>query len=97
MNDWFESPKKKKKNPKKKIVREENKVLMMRFESKRDSLPRERIDDGARDKGSFASSSSTSSSRPSEKDELAGAERKASEILYEYTYKNTYVRNQVLV
>jgi hypothetical protein len=49
----------KKKINKKKIASEENKVLMMRFESKRDSLPRERIDDGARDKASFASSTSS--------------------------------------
>jgi hypothetical protein len=69
---------------------------MMRFQSKRDSLPRERIDDGARDKRELREQHILMSSEKDGRGERHEWQA-ASEILYEYMYKNTYVRIQVLV
>jgi hypothetical protein len=86
MIDLKDPPKKKKK---KKMAREDNKVLMMRFESKRDSLPRERIDDGARDNGaSRAAHPHVQRERRKRRERrMAGAERKPPKY-----YTNTRIK-----
>jgi hypothetical protein len=56
---------------------------MMRFQSKRDSLPRERIDDGARDKGA----SRAAHPHVQRERRMAGAERKPPKY-----YTNTRIK-----